>query len=193
MRDHLQYRDKNLSELKLFHPNKIFFAPRSDDDEIIGLRVYVDEERRKFLFCKNNNYISKNVDLFDFSDFHSFSYKISLEEGCGYLFTTIRAFSKACNLVVDRENEWCFGIEPANSNKPEECDEYKEMLLIIQDIENTFNAMRDETSNHYLSDALNTVSVRCPNCSALTITSGKIATCNYCGLSFVNPLYDVSQ
>lgn len=182
VRLHLKYRAANLSKLKAFRPTKILLVARNEE-EIYGGKVYVDENRKEFLFSETNDYLNQNVNLFDYSDFKSFSYTVDNS----YILIKIMAFSKACNSIIEQEFEWDLYIPESFRRHPKESPEYKEAIAIVQDTEKFFNAMLEKTSESAVCIPVN---VRCPNCGAITVASGKTATCTYCGSSFINTLYE---
>ena len=184
VREHLKYREMNLAKLKQFRPTKLLFSARNEDEEISGGTVYVDENKKQFLVSEDNNYVARNVDLFDYSDFYSISYSV---EGTSYIIIFLKVFSKACNSIVDFEIEWDLYFPDEKGAKGKESPKFKEVLTIMKDNECFFNSMLDKPS--VSKDTSNYVNVRCPNCGALTTTNERTATCEYCGSTYANPFF----
>ena len=183
VRSHLKYRADNLAKLKEFRPTRILLTARHENEEIYGGKVYVDENRRTFLFSETNDYLNRNVNLFKYSEFKSFSYNTENS----YILIKILAFSKECNSIIEQEFEWDLDIPDAFRRKPKESPEYKEAVAIVQDTEKFFNAMLENSSE---SAGYIPINVRCPNCGAITAANGRTVTCTYCGSSFINTLYE---
>lgn len=182
MREHIKYMEKNLAELKLFRPTRVLLAARTEDEDVIGGQIYVDESRRQFLVSEDKNYIAKNVILYDYSDFKSFNY--SPDEDC--ILMKLMAYSKACNSIDEYEIEWDLDIPEAYKRKPQESREFKEGMSIVQEIERFFNSMVDNTIG---SASVNVVNIRCPNCGAMTAVTGQADNCKFCGSTIVNTFY----
>ena len=114
--EHLKYREENLANLKLFRPTRILLTTRNEEEEIIGGKVYVDENRKEFLFSEGNDFVKKNVNLFKYSDFKSFTYTLDKN----YIMIKIMAFSRACNSIIEQEIEWDTYYPEEFKRKPQE-------------------------------------------------------------------------
>lgn len=182
VREHIKYREKNLADLKQFHPTKVLLAARNENEEVYGGQIYVDESKKQFLISEDKNYISKNIDLFNYSDVKSFSYS----PDNGYIAMKLMVYSKACNSIVEQEFEWDLDIPEKYKKKPQESPEFKEALSIVQSIEKFFNSMANNTVE---STVVSSVNIRCPNCGAMTAISGQADNCKFCGATVVNTFY----
>ena len=182
VREHIKYMEKNLADLKLFHPTKVLLAARTEDEDVFGGQIYIDESRRQFLVSEDKNYIAKNVLLYDYSDFKSFNYS----PDNGYIVMKLMAYSKACNSIDEHEFEWDLDIPEAYKKKPQESPEFKEGMSIVQEIERFFNSMVDNTIR---SACVNVVNIRCPNCGAMTAVTGQADNCKFCGATIANTFY----
>lgn len=187
MRDHLKYREDNFANLRKFNPTKILLAPRTEDDEIDGPRVFLDENRREFLFSVDNNYMKRNSDLFEYSDFRSFSYSVFSDNPYRVFSITVKAYSKASKSIIEENCEWTFCASEEYESNPEASPEYKDFLTEILDTERIFNSM-SETSSGASSNS--PVNIHCPHCGALANANGKTANCTFCGSTFINPLFE---
>ena len=186
-REHLEYREENLENLKQFRPTKIWFAPRNEEEYVDGGKIYVDENRKEFLFSEQNDYVKRNVNLFKYSDFKCFVY--TLEKS--YIMIKVMAFSRACNSIIEHEIEWDVYIPEEFDRKPQKSPQFKEAVEIVQKAEKFFNAMLEKPISKPVapSEPVCFYNVSCPSCGALTTTSEPTATCNYCGLTFANNFF----
>ena len=181
VREHLKYREKNLAALKQFRPTRVLLTARSEDEGVFGGQIYVDENRRQFLIADDKNYVATNNDLFDYSDFKSFSYTVDGE----VILIKLMAFSKACNSIIEQDFEWDLYIPENYKRKPKESPEYKEAINTIQEIDKFFKSMSDNRIGSGSS-----VNIRCPNCGAMTTIIGRADNCKFCGATIENTFFN---
>jgi len=194
--EHIKCREQNRADLEWFEPTRILLAPRSFEDELYGVPIYVDDNNRKFLFSNNNDYRHMNADLFDFSDFRSFTYTEGRMDKRGYIHITVRVYSVPCKSIIEQTYEWSVELPFKYRKKPQDYGPYYEILSEVKLTEAFFNYMASNSSEQFdvpdLTDDVE-VNLSCPNCGAVTSASGPTATCEYCGLTFENEYYQESD
>jgi len=184
IKEHLAYRDENISQVEAFNVTRSLGAKT---------KVLLDEDARKFIVTSFSNWQSENPDVVDFSQVTGCQteireirteLKVRDKDGQEMSFSPPRYdydydFYITIHVNSPWFNEMGFKINDRRVNQRGSV-EYREMERQANEIKTALTQVRQEVRENVLAASAPKVAQTCPGCGATT-TPDASGCCEFCG------------